>query len=1341
MDLTGVPTPRMDWESKNLLETFKKFRQHVQLIFDGALSGKEEKVKVTYLLLWVGERGREIYNTFVLTEEQRKSTKTISDEFEKHVQPRSNPVFSRYKFKNEKQEDKSVESFITNLKTLSLECAFGDEYRDDMIRDQIIFGIKSEKIREKLITEGGTLTLAKAVQICHSYEYAQQQLKTMNSSSNVDSLKMRNSKPSNSKNRRSPGGQSDFNRCPRSKTPNTAQQKGHVSLRIKDNYCKNCGNKTHEKGTCPAKGKQCNFCRKWNHFSKVCRAKGVNDISCDEDQDELLVESVDSNISNGMVFAEICVGPKNTPINFKIDTGSQVNILPFSEFQKLGIKTALKKSNLRLTAYNGTPLKSMGTILLTCTHQNNGHSNSVEFHVVDTKSKPLFSLQTSVDFGLIKLTYSVESQRYGDHMTKQSVTKQYPQLFKGIGSLSGVCRIHLQPGAKPIVHPPRKIPVSLQDRCKAELDRMEKMGVIEKVSKPTEWVNSMVLVEKSQGKLRVCLDPTDLNKSIKRPYYPMRTLDDVLPSLNNSRYFTKLDARSGYWAIKLSEESSYLTCFNTIFGRYRYLRLPFGLCMSGDEFIKKMDECFEGLEGVVTIVDDILVHGRTRAEHDKNLKAVLDRALQRGLCFNEDKLEVGVSEVQYFGHLLTSEGLKPDPEKVTAIKNMPPPTNKPELLCLMGMINYLSRYAQNLSEITSPLRDLLQKDVEFSWQKPQSDAFEKVKEMLTSPGKVLGYYDPKKKLIMQSDSSRSGLGATLLQDNRPITYASKSLTASQKNYAMVELECLGILFGLRRFHQYCYGRKVIVETDHLPLIPIFKKPLHRAPARLQRMLLQMQRYDIEVKYRPGKEIPLPDTLSRRPISDTGPSLSDEADIQVNMVMASLPVSDRKMHEIKVQTGQDEQLSVLKQIILSGWPDNKKECQSLVTDFWNYRDELTVYDGVIMKGNKIVVPKSLRSNMIEIIHGSGHFGVEKSLRRARSALFWPSYSKHITEAVLNCPTCLEYRPSNQREPLQSYEIPDYPWQIVATDLFSWNDKNFLLVVDTYSHYFEVKELRNMKSATITNHMKGIFARMGIPEKVISDNGPCYQSSEFHEFAKLFDFQHVTSSPHYPQSNGFAEVYVKICKQIFTKAKAGKTDPLLGLLQYRVTPLDIGYSPSELLMGRQLRSDIPTSKENLLPRYISPKVVGKRLQGKKQRSKFNYDLSSKPLKPLSIGDSVRTQNPHTKTWKQAVVTDKHNERSYIVETSDGASYRRNRRHLMKTNEYMPPMPNIEIQSETESGDDLQTKTPPVKPINTPSFSQQESMRSPTQVSAKPDHTDKPNYITRYGRKVKPPIKIDM
>ncbi len=356
-----------------------------------------------------------------------------------------------------------------------------------------------------------------------------------------------------------------------------------------------------------------------------------------------------------------------------------------------------------------------------------------------------------MQFKLLKLTYSVETGNSPTFFTKQSVLHDHSEVFQGIGLFPGECTIHLEPNSTPVIHPPRKIPVALHDRCKLELSRMEKIGVIAKVNEPTEWVNSMVIVQKSEGKLRICLDPKDLNKSIQRPHYPMRTLDDILPQLAGAKYFTKLDARSGYWSIKLSEQSSFLTTFNTMFGRYRYLRLPFGLRSSGDEFQRKIDECFEGLTGVVSIVDDILVFGKTREEHDNNLQAALQRSWENGVRLNEDKLEVGVSEVTYFGHVLSAEGLKPDPAKVSAVKDMLPPTSKAELETILGMVTYLSRFAPNLSEITSPLRKVLAKAVDFSWDKPQIDAFLKVKDILTQqPGPVLSYYDPHEPLTLTS---------------------------------------------------------------------------------------------------------------------------------------------------------------------------------------------------------------------------------------------------------------------------------------------------------------------------------------------------------------------------------------------------------------------------------------------------------------------------------------------------------------------------------------------------------------------------------------------------------------
>lgn len=231
----------------------------------------------------------------------------------------------------------------------------------------------------------------------------------------------------------------------------------------------------------------------------------------------------------------------------------------------------------------------------------------------------------------------------------------------------------------------------------------------------------------------------------------MKALKDIIPNLT--------DARSGYWAIKLTEKSSHLTTFNTPFGRYRFLRMPFGIRFAQDEFQRKIDEIYEGLQGVITLVDDNLVYGKTCEEHDANLRNFLTRSREKGVKLNSDRLAVGRTEVPYFGHILSSDGLKPDPEKIAAICDMELPRNRKELKTVLGMINYLAKFSPNLSEITHPMRQLLQNTFEFIWDEPQASAFQKVKKILTrSPGPVLAYYDPKKPVTLQVDESKYGLG-------------------------------------------------------------------------------------------------------------------------------------------------------------------------------------------------------------------------------------------------------------------------------------------------------------------------------------------------------------------------------------------------------------------------------------------------------------------------------------------------------------------------------------------------------------------------------------------------------
>ena len=289
----------------------------------------------------------------------------------------------------------------------------------------------------------------------------------------------------------------------------------------------------------------------------------------------------------------------------------------------------------------------------------------------------------------------------------------FSDIFEGIAQLPGEHKITLKADATPVIHPPRRVPVATHYKVKQELERMEKHGIIAKVSEPTDWVNSMVVVHKPNGDLKVCLDPTDLNKATKRPFYPAPTLNDVTSKLSGSRHFSLLDARSGYWQIKLSDESSYLSTFNTPCGGYNYLRMPFGINLAQDVFQRHVDETYEGLERVTGVSADVLVSGKTKKEHLHPPRSAFERARKHGQRYNLEKCRFNVPEVRYCGHIISEDGIKPDLKKVEAIINMAAPTYKAELQTILGMANYLAKFAPNLSDITVPMRDLLKKDIEF----------------------------------------------------------------------------------------------------------------------------------------------------------------------------------------------------------------------------------------------------------------------------------------------------------------------------------------------------------------------------------------------------------------------------------------------------------------------------------------------------------------------------------------------------------------------------------------------------------------------------------------------------
>ena len=382
-----------------------------------------------------------------------------------------------------------------------------------------------------------------------------------------------------------------------------------------------------------------------------------------------------------------------------------------------------------------------------------------------------------------------------------------------------------------------------------------------------------------------------------------------------------------------------------------------------------------------------------------------------------------------------------------------------------------------------------------------------------------------------------------------------------------EKEMLSIVFAVERFEQCVYGRPVKVETDHKPLESIFKKSLISAPKRLQRMLLRLQKFDLEVTYKKGTEMVLADTLSRAyKVPQPGEPAAEatrgetEKDVESINMTQYIPMSEKTQTRMQRATEEDEDLRDLKTVIRHGWP-LRKDVPVKVRDYFPFRDELTMQNGLIFKGERLVVPTSLREEMAEKLHSS-HIGIQGCLRRARETLYWPGMIKKVEDYIAKCSTCNTYQSEQAKEPMISHHIPTRPWEKVGMDLFELNNRDFLITVDYYSNYFEVDTAFQIRYSPITdNH---------------------FSSSDFENFAAVYGFEHNTSSPNCPQSNGKVENAVKTAKNLMKKAIDSQSDPHLALLAWRNTPSEsVNSSPAQRIFGRRTKTRIPTSVQLLKP----------------------------------------------------------------------------------------------------------------------------------------------------------------
>ena len=647
--------------------------------------------------------------------------------------------------------------------------------------------------------------------------------------------------------------------------------------------------------------------------------------------------------------------------------------------------------------------------------------------------------------------------------------------------------------------------------------------------------------------------------------------------------------------------------------------MPFGVASAPAVFQQLMEQVLQGLPGVACYLDDVLITGKNDQDHLEHLGAVLQRLHARGFRLKKSKCVFMQFSVEYLGYQVDAEGLHATEGKVKAILDAPKPHNVKELRSFLGLVNYYGRFVPNLATEAHPLNQLLCKDVKWAWSKKCNKVLEALKEQLASQS-VLVHYDVNLPLRLACDASSYGLGVVISHimpdhSERPIAYASRSLSKTERNYSQIEKEALSIIFGVTKFHKFLYGRFFTLVTDHKPLVSILGPKSHIPPlaaVRFQRWAILLSAYRYDVEFRATAKHCNADGLSRLPLPTPESDEISTAALVNLMQINALPVTH---HQLRQSTEGDRVLSKVVQYTQHGWP---KQLNPELKAYSNRQQELTVEAGCLLWGVRVIVPKKLRAAVLEELH-TGHPGIVRMKSLARLHVWWPGIDKEVEETVRNCESCQSIRNRPQPVPLHPWAWPTHVWQRIHIDFAGpFHSHTFLVVVDAHSKWVEVIPMTSTTSQSTILELRKLFAAYGLPEHLISDNGPQFVSTEFESFLKMNGVRHTCSAPYHLQTNGEAERFVQTLKQFLRADKHDRcgvhTKLSRFLLSYRSTPnTTTGRTPSELFLKRQIRTRL-----DLLKPSISETITHNQSQ-----QKHHYDKQTK-MRTFEIGEHVLVQN---------------------------------------------------------------------------------------------------------------------
>eukprot|EP00731_Ephydatia_muelleri_P001779 Em0001g1779a len=994
-------------------ESLVAYIERVEVYFLANNIGNERKVPV--LLSVLGSKTYAVLRDLLApTKPKDKSFAELVEVLSRHFEPKPIIIAERFRFhRRDQKSGESIAVFLSELRRLAAHCSFG-AFLEEALRDRLVCGVTNDTIQRRLLTEAD-LTLNRAFEIAQGMEAAM---------GFCEGIK-------------NPGGQPE-------QTVGMVDDPGEQKIEkmVQGPYrvlCQCCGRRGHQLRNCRQKGLVCFNCGKQGHVARMCskqkqvpryqgqkveqESKGECFVQTDEDEEESVgwlntVYVLRRSSSSQPITVKLKLNGKETLM--ELDTGAAVSIIPEAVRKELFPSSVCQPTATSLRTYTGERITVKG--ILPVKVEYGSQLYDLKVFVVKGEGPSLFGRDwlkhIRLDWHKIQ---RVTGQEPGN---LAQLLKEYNAVFSAeLGTIKTFkARLVLKKGALPKFCRARSVPFALRPAVEAELDRLEKLGILEKVSY-SDWATPIVPVVKGDGSVRICGDyKVTLNPCLEVDQYPLPKPEELFATLAGGEQFTKMDLSQAYL------------------------------------------------------------------------------------------------------------------QKVEAILQAPVPQNKKELRSFLGLVHYYGKFIPKLSSLLSPLNDLLKEDHQWQWCPRCNQAFVAAKEAL-SRAPVLVHYDPSLPVRVAGDASASGIGAVISHmfpdgSEHPIAYASRTLSKAECNYAQLEKEALSLIFGIKRFHIFLYGRPFTLVTDHKPLLCILgpKQGIPElAAARLQRWALVLAAYNYELEFRPTEGHGNADGLSRLPLPQVAHSDQEINRLNVAQIEA-LPVS---ADQVQNNTLRDPILSKVLHYTRNSWPP-------VVPDelkaYWIRRNELSVECDCLFWGIRVIIPSLLQPKVKAELHND-HPGVVRMKLLARGHVWWPGLDKELEDLVGGCLECQSHKHTPSVAPLHPWIWPTRPWRRIHVDFAGpFLNKMFLVVVDAHSKWPEVIPMSSTTAVKTIEAMRQLFGTYGIPEQVVSDNGPQFVADEFAIFLKQNGVKHIRCAPYHPSSNGIAERFVQTFK---TAMKVNKT----------------------------------------------------------------------------------------------------------------------------------------------------------------------------------------------------------